>query len=75
MSEIEQIRERFRSGNNVPVPDIRLSRKEWEAIESAIAQARREEREQCAQECEAAGAFDVADRIRALPDTDERTEK
>lgn len=36
MSIIEQIESRFKSLNSVPVPDIRLTRKEWEELRALI---------------------------------------
>lgn len=37
MSIIEEIDGRFRSLNSVPVPDIRLTRQEWEELRRLIA--------------------------------------
>lgn len=37
MSIIEEIDARFRSLNSVPVPDIRLTRQEWEELRRLIA--------------------------------------
>lgn len=30
---INSIRDKFKSGNEVPVPEVRISREDWEAVE------------------------------------------